>query len=71
VLSKRESDSRDHVGIVDTELRAYNQNDEKVLSLKRTPMVLKREHAQPSAAEPPGWPEGIGTQPDDEGVRDD
>lgn len=71
VLSKRESDSRDHVGIVETELRAYNQNDERVLSLKRTPMVLKREYAQPSAAKPPGWPEGIGTQPEDEGGRDD
>ncbi|MFB6142212.1 MAG: MaoC family dehydratase, partial [Halorientalis sp.] len=61
VLDKRESDSRDHVGIVTTELRAYNQDDEKVLSLERTPMVLKRSHAQPSAAQPPGWPEGVGT----------
>ena len=66
VLDKRESGSRDHVGIVTTELRAYNQNDEKVLSLTRTPMVLKREYADPSAAQPPGWPEGIGTQPEDE-----
>lgn len=62
VLSKRESDSRDHVGIVTTKLRAYNQEDELVLSLERTPMVLKREYAEPSAAKPPGWPEGIGTQ---------
>jgi acyl dehydratase len=65
VLDKRESDSRDHVGIVTTELRAYNQDDELVLSLERTPMVLKREHAQPSAARPTGWPAGVGTQPDD------
>jgi len=65
VTEKRESDSRDHVGIVTTELRAYNQDDELVLSLERTPMVLKREHAQPSAATPPGWIEGIGTQPED------
>ncbi|WP_394742838.1 MaoC family dehydratase [Natronococcus roseus] len=65
VLEKRESDSRDHVGIVTTELRAYNQDGTKVLSLERTPMVLKREHADPSAAQPPGWPEGIGTQPED------
>jgi itaconyl-CoA hydratase len=65
VLSKRESDSRDHVGIVTTELRAYNQKDEEVLSLERTPMVLKQEHAQPSAARPTGWPEGIGTKPED------
>ncbi|WP_226482742.1 MaoC family dehydratase [Natrinema amylolyticum] len=65
VLSKRELESRDHVGIVETELRAYNQHGDLVLSLERTPMVLKREHADPSAAEPPGWPEGIGTQPDE------
>ncbi|WP_458187961.1 MaoC family dehydratase [Haladaptatus sp. NG-WS-4] len=67
VLSKRESDSRDHVGIVTTELRAYNQDDEHVLSLERTPMVLKREHANPSAATPPGWPSEVGTSPDDLG----
>jgi len=65
VTDKRESDSRDHVGIVTTELRTYNQNDELVLSLERTPMVLKREHAQPTAAQPTGWPEGVGTQPED------
>ena len=65
MLNKRESDSRDHVGIVTTEVRGYNQKDELVLSLERTPMVLKREHAQPSAAAPPGWPEGIGTRPED------
>lgn len=65
VLEKRESSSREHVGIVTTELRAYNQDGELVLSLERTPMVLKREHAQPSPEKPPGWPEGIGTQPDD------
>lgn len=65
VVEKRESESRDHVGIVTTELRAYNQRDELVLSLERTPMVLKRGHASPSADRPPGWPEGIGTQTDD------
>ena len=65
VVSTRESDSRDHVGIVTTELRAYNQDDEKVLSLERTGMVLKRAHAEPSAAKPVGWPEGVGTQPED------
>jgi itaconyl-CoA hydratase len=65
VLDKRESDSREHVGIVTTELRAYNQDDELVLSLERTPMVLKREYAEPSAAAPTGWPDGIGTQPGD------
>jgi acyl dehydratase len=65
VLSKRESDSREHVGIVETELRTYNQDDELVLSLERTPMVLKRAHADPSAARPPGWPAGVGTQPEE------
>ncbi|KTG12223.1 MaoC family dehydratase [Haloferax profundi] len=65
VISKRESESRDHVGIVETELRAYNQDGELVLTLERTPMVMKREHAEPTAATPPGWTEGIGTQPED------
>ena len=62
VLSKRELESREHVGIVTTELRAFNQDSDLVLTLQRTPMVLKREYAEPSAAQPPGWPEGIGTQ---------
>jgi acyl dehydratase len=65
VVSKRESESREHVGIVETELRAYNQDDEQVLSLTRTPMVLKRAFADPSPAQPTGWPAGIGTQPED------
>jgi itaconyl-CoA hydratase len=66
VLSKRELESREHSGIVTTELRAFNQDDELVLSLERTPMVLKREFAEPSAAAPTGWPDGIGFQPDEE-----
>ena len=65
VLDKRESDSREHVGLVTTELRAYNQDDQLVLSLQRTVMVLKREHAKPTATRPTGWPAGVGTQPDD------
>lgn len=65
VIEKRESESRDHVGIVTTELRAYNQKDELVLSLERTPMVLKRAHANPTPAKPTGWPDGIGTQEED------
>ena len=65
VLSKRELESRDHVGIVTTELRAFNQDSDLVLTLERTPMVLKREYAEPSAAKPPGWPDGIGTQAED------
>ena len=54
VVEKRESELRDHVGIVTTELRAYNQDGELVLSLKRTPMVLKREYADPTPERPPG-----------------
>ena len=65
VVNKRESSSRDHVGIVTTELRAYNQDGEQILSLQRSNMVLKREYADPSAAQPPGWPEGVGTQKED------
>ena len=65
IVDKRESESREHVGIVTTELRAFNQDGDLVLSLERTPMVLKRAFAQPSAESPPGWPEGVGTQPDD------
>ncbi|MGB9985441.1 MaoC family dehydratase [Salarchaeum japonicum] len=65
VISKRESESREHVGMVTTELRAYNQDGTKVLSLERTPMVLKREHTNPSPEQPPGWPAGVGTQPGD------
>ena len=66
VVSKRESESRDHVGMVTTELRAYNEDDDLVLSLERTPMVIKRDHAEPSAAQPPGWPEDVGTQPEED-----
>jgi len=65
VVSKRESDSRDHAGIVTTRLRAYNQDDEQVLSLERSNMMLKKSHARPAAHAPTGWPEGIGTQPED------
>lgn len=65
VVSKRESESRDHVGIVTTELRAFNQDDELVLSLERTGMVLRRDHAEPTANTPPGWIAGVGTQPDE------
>jgi len=67
VIAKRESESRDHVGLVTTELCAYNKDDDLVLSLERTPMVLKREYAEPSAAQSPGWPDDVGTQPENEG----
>lgn len=65
VTKKRESESREHVGILTTELRAFNQRDEKVMSLSRSNFILKRSFAQPSAERPPGWPEGVGTQPED------
>lgn len=65
VLDKRESESREHVGLVNTELRAFNQDDELVLSLQRTPMVLKREYTDTTAAQPTGWPTDVGTQPEE------
>ncbi len=65
VLAKRESQSRDHVGLVTTELRAYNQDDDLVLSLERTPMVLKRAAGEPAPDRPTGWPADVGTQPAD------
>jgi len=65
VLEIRESEPRDHVGIMTTELRAFNQSDEMVLSLERTPIVLKREHASPTASHPRGWPESVETIPGD------
>jgi acyl dehydratase len=65
VLSKRESESREHAGIVTTELRAFNWDGDLVLSLERTPLVLKRSHADPSPARPPGWPADVGTQPEE------
>jgi itaconyl-CoA hydratase len=65
VVTKRESDSRDHLGIVTAALRAYNGDDDLVLTLERTFMVLKRSEVEPTAARPTGWPEGVGTQPAD------
>lgn len=65
VLSKRESESRPHAGIVTTELRAFDQDGDHVLTLERTNLIPKRAHVEPTAARPPGWPEGVGTQPAD------
>jgi acyl dehydratase len=65
VIFKRESESRDYVGIVTTELRIFNQDGDMVMSLERSNFILKREHEDPDPAQPPGWPEGIGTQPED------
>lgn len=43
VLDKRESESNPKAGIVSLELRAYNQNQEKVLTLKRKVLVSKQQ----------------------------
>jgi len=45
VLDKRISKSNAARGIVSIELRAYNQRVEKVLTLKRKILVLKRENS--------------------------
>lgn len=66
ILTKRTSESREHVGIVTTELRTFNQDDELVLSLERTPMVLKRSHRDTTPARPPGWPSGVGTRAEED-----
>ena len=65
VLHKRESNSREHVGIVQTALRSYNQKGTLVLSLKRTGMILKSEHAKLTPDQPLGWPAGVGTMNSD------
>lgn len=61
IVEKRESESRDGAGIVETKLRAFNQDDEKVLTLSETLLVAKREHADLDPARPPGWPRALGT----------
>lgn len=45
VLEKRESRSRQNVGIVTVETTGYNQNGETVITFKRTIMVYRRGHA--------------------------
>jgi itaconyl-CoA hydratase len=45
VLEKRESRSRQNVGIVTVETTGYNQNGETVITFKRTIMVYRRRHA--------------------------
>lgn len=44
VLSKRESKSREGVGIVQVKTIGYNQDEEEVIVFKRTFMVYKGEH---------------------------
>lgn len=45
VLSKRESGSRPHVGIVTVKTTGYNQHGQGVITFTRTVMVYKRGHA--------------------------
>jgi len=45
VLSKRESQSRPHAGIVTVKTTGYNQQGQVVITFKRTVMVYKRGHA--------------------------
>lgn len=45
VLSKRESQSRPHAGIVTVQTTGYNQQGQVVITFKRTVMVYKRGHA--------------------------
>ncbi len=42
IISKRESKSRPHAGIVEFETRSYNQDDKMVLTFRRTGMMLKK-----------------------------
>jgi acyl dehydratase len=45
VLSKRESKSRPHIGIVTVQTTGYNQENKTVIEFKRTVMVYKRGQA--------------------------
>jgi acyl dehydratase len=52
VLSKRESASRPHAGIVTVATRAVNQDDVQVCSFERTFFVYRRSHAPEAALRP-------------------
>lgn len=43
IISKRESKSRPHAGIVEFETRSYNQDDKMVLTFRRAGMMLKKD----------------------------
>jgi acyl dehydratase len=43
VISRRESRSMPHAGIVEFETRGYNQNDELVVIFRRIGLMMKRE----------------------------
>jgi acyl dehydratase len=45
VLEKRESKSRENVGIVTVKTSGYNQDGTVVITFKRTVLVYRREHA--------------------------
>lgn len=45
VLSKRESKSRPHAGIIEVKTRGINQDGKVVISFKRAILVYKQEHA--------------------------
>ncbi len=45
VLEKRESNSRENVGIVTVKTTGYNQEGKTVITFRRTIMVYKRGHA--------------------------
>ena len=51
VVEKRESRSRDNVGIVSVRTSGYNQDGVVVITFKRTIMVYRRAHS-PSASRP-------------------
>ena len=54
VLSKRESQSRPHAGIVTVKTTGYNQRGQVVITFTRTVMVYKRGHAPHIARLQPG-----------------
>lgn len=42
IMSKRDSQSRPHSGIVEFETRSYNQRDQMVLTFRRTGLMIKK-----------------------------
>jgi itaconyl-CoA hydratase len=54
VLEKRESRSRENVGIVTVKTTGYNQDGKVVITFKRTIMVYRRGHAPKVARLTPG-----------------
>ena len=48
IISRRESKSRPDAGLVEFEIRGYNQRDELVVSLRRTGLMAKCPGSKPS-----------------------